>query len=50
MGRWIRVGGSEEMSEGNPSIWRREDEFKDTEIGGIPKENGCIPRRKSCDN
>ena len=26
------------MSESNPSIWRSEDEFKDTEVGRIPKE------------
>ena len=30
-------------NEGNPSgIWRTEDELKETEIGRIPKEWGCI--------
>jgi len=30
------------MSEENPSIWRSEDEFRDTEIGRVPGKWGCM--------
>ena len=36
------------MTEGKPSIWRSEDEFKDTKTGRIPKEwDDCVRRWKS---